>query len=273
MKKAAVIGCGYIGQAIIKTLHKKQYIITSITNNLKDAKDVDSYCQKTIILKDGQKEELKSIIENNDIIILTLADKHYTYRDLFLKIANSILETAKKLDQTKTLIYTSRAKIYGEQKGLFVDENSTLYPVTENDEILIETENILLELQKIGWKITILRLAEVYGPSFEISKKIKYGSDYFMPKKENYFTNMIHLKDIVKAIIYTLEHNLTGIYNLADDDHFTQKEILEKFLKKIDLKNINFISTFQTKRGNYRVSNHKIKSEGYNFIYPKRVFD
>lgn len=274
MKKIAIIGSGYIGLNLMKDFFKKkEYSITAITHDIKNLKEIKNLSQKNFILKNIEKEFFIPIIEENDYIILTISKNlHFIYED-FLKIANIIKKASKRINLSSHLIYTSRATIYGDQKGLWVDEESKPNPLSREHEILIETEKTFLSLKELGWKVTILRLAEVYGPSFELSKKIKMRSDYFDVKTKNYYTNMIHLKDIINSIEFILNHDIEGIYNLADDDHQTQEELLNILSKKLNIPITSYISKcIKSLRGNYRVSNYKIKSLGYNFLMPTRIF-
>ncbi|KPK32914.1 MAG: hypothetical protein AMS24_02750 [Chlamydiae bacterium SM23_39] len=274
MKKIAIIGCGYIGFNLIKYFfHKKGYSITAITHDITHLKQINRLSQKSFILKTIEKEAFIPIIQENDYIILTISKNlHYIYED-FLKIANSIKKASISINLSSNLIYTSRATIYGDQRGLWVDENSKPNPLSDEHKILTETENILLSLKKLGWKVTILRLAEVYGPSFELSKKIKLRSDYFDSKTKDYYTNMIHLRDIINSIIFILDHNIEGIYNLADEDHPTQEALLKDLSTKLNIPITPYkLKCIKSLRGNYRVSNNKIKSLGYKFLFPNRIF-
>jgi NAD dependent epimerase/dehydratase family enzyme len=85
---------------------------------------------------------------------------------------------------------------------------------------------------------------------------------------------MIHKSDVSAAIDYALRHQLDGIFNLADDDHPTRNELYAAVAKQNHLKPPHCDPTLVTIRnGNKRVSNHKIKSEGFVFRFPHRLLD
>jgi len=268
--KIAIIGCGYIGKNLIKKWVNKDHTITAITKDPKIVDELKNSVQKTLLFKNGNTEEFKNVLEENDKIILTITNNAYFgSENAFLKTANAIKESALRTGHPKTLIYTSRADVYGEQSGRWVDESSSLNPSTDLAKILIDTENILISLKELGWKVCVLRLAEVYGPNYEISQKIKSHSDYFAPRFDYNYTNMIHLDDILSAIDYVLTHNLSGIYNLADNDHTPLKELITSLTSKQEIEWQE--DKIQINRGNRRVSNNKIKAAGYNFIHPNRL--
>jgi nucleoside-diphosphate-sugar epimerase len=271
--KIAIIGCEYIGYPLAKLFNDKGYQITAMTKNVKDLKKLKNLSQKIIIYKKVTTEDLLPIVEYNDTIILSIpTDPHETYEETFLTMVNAIKKAASIVRQPKTIIYTSRSIVYGEQNGLWVDEAAVLHPTDKKEQVLIETEKTLLTLQQIGWSVCILRLSEVYGPSFEISKKIITRSDYFSTKSGDNYTNMVHLDDIISAINHCLSFKLEGIYNLTDDDHSTLKELLNLASKKLNLSEIKWDPKgFSAIGENQRVSNHKIKAAGYTFIHPNRL--
>lgn len=273
MEKIAIIGCGYIGLTLAKKLYKRGYIISATTRDQKNLKKLEPLTKKSYLRKSCSMEDIEELINDNDRIILTItSDAKSDYESVFLKTATNILSAAKKLNKKRSLIYTSRCEIYGEQNGMWVDESSKLNPLSDSAKILVETEKVLLSLENLGWNITVLRLAEVYGPGFEISKKIKKLSDYFLSAGRANFTNMIHLDDIISAILYVLDHNLKGTYNLSDDDHMTQKTLVKMVAEKKSMHDVNWNLFIKKKiRGNFRVSNLKIKEAGYSLIHPKRV--
>ena len=85
---------------------------------------------------------------------------------------------------------------------------------------------------------------------------------------------MIHLSDVIQATDYLLNHNLSGVYNLADDAHPSQKELYQQISAAYHLRQIQWNPNLSTlKANNMRVSNHKIKATGYTFLQPERVFN
>jgi nucleoside-diphosphate-sugar epimerase len=263
-----ILGCGYIGTKLAKHFSNKGHFITTTTHNQKKLEELSKISQKSLILKGTEEGEMSLLLEENKSILLTVAaDKLEDFEDAYLKTAQTIKQAAINTDQNLMLIYTSRALVYGDHNGKWVDENSDLLGQSDQAKILIETENVLQSLNKLGWKTCIFRLSEVYGPGRELESKLVN----ILPAESNFYTNMIHIDDVIAAIDYAYEHRLVGIYNLADDDHPTRKELYDAICSKLKVPKIDWKSDYQMiSEGNRRISNHKIKSTGYNFIHPKR---
>lgn len=271
----AIIGCGYIGSGAAVLWRQKGYHITATTRSAKNLKKLDQVAQKSQILNGNSEREFIPLIENNDALLVTVAaDSPDSYADTYLGIAEIFRHLALEMDLPRHLIYTSSTSVYGDHQGLWVDETSSLLNKSEQAKILIKAEEMYLSLEELGWQVSILRFAQIYGPDRELSKKVKELEEHILPGSGDHYTNMVHKTDCVSAIDYSLRHHLEGVFNLADDDHPTRKELYDTLSHKFHLPKVKWDPThagFPT--GNKRVSNHKIKGEGYSLHYPHRVLD
>ena len=85
---------------------------------------------------------------------------------------------------------------------------------------------------------------------------------------------MIHKEDVAGAVDYAYRHDCEGIYNLSDDDHPLRKDLYDAVAKKHHLHKVEWDPTHPGLRSdNKRVSNHKIKGEGFSLRHPHRVLD
>lgn len=267
-----IIGCGYIGLALAEKLHEKNHFLTCTTKNPKSIPKLSKTTQKSIIMKGTDKKEMSLIIDQNDIIIITVdADNREEFESAFLQTAHTIKECASEMSNPKRLIFTSKSYIYGDQNGMWADESTPLRAKDDESKILIDTEKILFSLNDLGWSIAILRLAKVYGPNKEIVDIFKESYKDVMPGHGDYYTNMVHRDDVIGTIDYVIDHDIKGIYNIADDDHPTRLESAKKLCEKLNLKIPKYdpnIADFPDR--NKRIANYRIKEKGYQFKYPHR---
>ena len=85
---------------------------------------------------------------------------------------------------------------------------------------------------------------------------------------------MVRKEDVASALDYALRYQLDGIYNLADDEHPTRKELYHEMAQKMNLSDVEWDPSLAGMHSDSkRVSNHKIKAEGFSFLFPSRVFD
>lgn len=275
MKNICIIGCGYIGSEVALRWTKKGHQVTATTRHMKRLDSLSKIAKKSLIFKGTSEEELIPLISTNEVILVTIApDSPEQYGSTYLQTANMFRHLALEMNEPRYLIYTSSTSVYGDHHGLWVDETSSVLGKSEQARILIETEKLYQSLEEIGWNVCILRLSEIYGPGREVSKRIRQLEGHVMPGTGELFTNMIHKEDIANAIDYALKHDFEGIYNLADDDHMTRKDLYLAVAKKQRLPEVKWDPSHPGLHSdNKRVSNHKIKSEGFSLHYPHRLLD
>lgn len=271
----AIIGCGYIGTEAALLWKKKNYRITGTVRHPEKVPSLAKAVQRCIILRGDDELELAPLIAENDVLLVTIAaDSPEHYESAYLNTSLLFKKLALEMDMPRHLIYTSSTSVYGDHHGQWVDESSELKGGSEQAKILIEAEKNYLSLADIGWQVCSLRLSEIYGPSRELSSRVKNLENHTLPGLGDHYTNMIHKQDCVHAIDYALRHRLEGVYNLSDDVHPSRKELYDSISHKYHLPKVHWDPHHPTQRlGNKRVSNHKIKTEGFVFHHPHRLLD
>ncbi|NGX32316.1 MAG: hypothetical protein K1060chlam4_00357 [Candidatus Anoxychlamydiales bacterium] len=271
--KTTIIGCGYIGLALAEKLHQKHHFLTCTTINPKSIEKLKKTTQKSIIMRGTDKNEISLILEDNDVIIVTVEAKNPDeFENTYLQTAHTIKECAKEIDTPKRIIFTSKTSVYGNQDGMWVDESTPLKAKDHFAKILIDTENTIFSLTDLGWSVAILRLSQVYGPNKEIIDLFKESYKKVIPGHSDYYTNMVHRDDVVGIISYLIDHDIQGIYNATDDEHPTREDFAKKICAKLNLDPPSFdpnLADFPD--NNKRVANYRIKEKGYLFKHPTRV--
>lgn len=272
--KIAIIGCGYIGYEIAKSLYEKGHFVTCTTINPERVEKLSKVSHKTLVMKGSDENEMHLILKNNDVIIVTISTKaKIDFEATFLQTTQTIKKCALQIGTPKTIIYTSKSSVYGNHDGMWVDETADLKAADDENKILIEGENIILSLKDLRWKVCVLRLAQVYGPGRELTKLYKMLYKKVIPGHAEYYTNMVHQHDVVGIVDYVLEHEIEGLYNVVDDDHPTRQEFSNLLSTKLNIAKPKYnpkLADFPD--NNKRVSNFKIKEIGYVFKFPHRTY-
>lgn len=271
----AIVGCGYLGSEIASIWRTRGFSVTATTRTPEKLEALAKVAQKGMILKGTDEMELAPLIAANEIILVTVAaDRLENYDSAYRDLAQLFRHLALEMDLPRQLIYTSSTSVYGDHHGRWVDEESDLLAKSEPGKILIETEEIYQSLAELGWQVCILRLAEIYGPERELSKRVRELEGRPLPGDGSQYTNMIHKADAAAAVDYALRHHLEDIYNVTDDDHPTRKELYDKVAHQFHLPPPQWDPSLPTiHAGNKRVSNHRIKSEGFALKHPHRIID
>lgn len=231
-----LVGAGYVGLSVVKYLKKKGHHLTVATTDPKK--------KERLLTSSDAVVDAHHITGAFDVVIITVAPKNgSSYEETYLQTAKNLQRKELSFEH---IIYTSSTGVYGNHQGNWVYEHSELL----GNAVLIETEKILLSYQV---PVTIFRLGGIFGPQREIQRDREgpiFGAG-------DSFLNLIHLQDIVQAIDWALTNQCFGVYNLTNDCHLMRKDFYKK-------------SIFSASHGDSkRVSNQKIKREGYSFVYPE----
>jgi nucleoside-diphosphate-sugar epimerase len=175
--------------------------------------------------------------------------------------------------------YLSTVGVYGDQKGLWVDERTNPKPNSERTEARVEAERAWLRFgEETGVPVHVFRLAGIYGPGRSVFDKLSAGTARRI-KKDGQVFSRIHVEDIANVLEASIAHpNGGAIYNVADDQPAAPDEVVFYAAKLIGVQpppEIAFedadLSPMARSfyEGSRRISNARIKSElGVKLRYP-----
>jgi nucleoside-diphosphate-sugar epimerase len=268
---AAILGCGYVGKAVAQQWSQLPNFKVVVTTTTPDkVPQLEAIPAEVAIWKGSDVERLKSLLQNRETVLLSVAAKSAPYQEAYLQTAENLVGTLAEIPSIKQIIYTSSCGVYGDRSGDWVDERSPLFPATENTEILAQTERILLSATTERLKVCILRLGGIYGRDRELIKIFRHTAGTTRPGTGEEPTNWIHLDDIVGAIEFARQQHLSGIYNVVDGLHLTYRELLDRVMDKHQLPRVSWDALQPSQRSyNAKVSDRKLKNAGYSFIHPQ----
>ncbi|MDP5337940.1 MAG: NAD-dependent epimerase/dehydratase family protein [Nodularia sp. (in: cyanobacteria)] len=271
----AIIGCGYVGCAVAQLWQQKMtFMITATTTTPERVPTLQSVAQKVVVTQGNDREQLKAVLQNQDIVLLSIGAKGANlYEDTYLNTAKTLVEVLQDTPSVKQLIYTGSYSVYGDHNGAVVDEKTLAKPSHDQGKILKATEDVLLAASSEKLRVCILRLGGIYGPNRELIKIFSRVPGTTRPGNGEDAANWIHLDDIVGAIEFARVNHFQGIYNLVDDAGLTSGEVLDNLMKKHNLAKVKWDHTVKTNRPyNAKVANQKIKEAGYKLIRPQIIF-
>lgn len=173
--------------------------------------------------------------------------------------------------------YLSTVGVYGDHGGEWVDEETPCRPVSKRSVARLAAEDGWTRLaDEAGLPLAIIRLSGIYGPGRNALKTMHEGKARRLIKPGQVF-NRIHVADIGGATALLARQRLGGIYNVTDDLPAPPQDVVSQAARvmgveppvEIDFETADLSPMARSFYGeNKRVSNAKIKSAGYNFLYP-----
>lgn len=274
--RVLIVGCGYVGLPLGAELVKQGHDAFGLRRTPTADAELKAAGLHSVYGDITQPADLAKLPGPFDWVINTVSSSKGgtdAYRQVYLTGTRNLVEWLAPAPPKK-FVYTSSTSVYGQTDGALVKEDSVTAPASETSQVLVETEKVLLEAAR---KIpaVILRIAGIYGPGRGHLFQQYLRNEAKIAGKGLRVINMVHLDDVVGAIIAALKHGKPGeVYNVVDDEpvaqlHFFRwlSETLGKWMPPFAPEE----QDAERKRGltNKKVSNRKLKMElGYPFKYP-----
>jgi nucleoside-diphosphate-sugar epimerase len=252
--KILVIGAGYIGLALMSEWSAATFDATTTTKER--LPELEAICNHVHLIEESR--DIGKWINDYDAAVIAVAPKKgASYEEAYLKTAKAVAEGCTT---SIPIVYISSTSVYGEQEGEWVDETTPCNPMTPQSKTLLEAEKALLQSEI--FQPVILRASGIYGPGRTLEKRIRYFSGREM-EHAGQPTNHIHRDDLVRAIIFSIEKGLEGIYNLAEENHPTRGELYNALCEEAGAPLPIWTSKTSGKKA--KVSSNKIQEAGFQF--------
>lgn len=268
-----IIGCGYVGTAVARRWQELGHRITATTTRSDRLEELEQVAQQGVVLQGNDSQALASMVQNQDVILLSVAaPRGGDYQETYLETAKTLVPVLQQAPRVQQLIYTSSASVYGDHQGEWVDETTPVAPGNPNATVLAQTEQVLLSAQSDRLNVCILRLVGIYGPDRELVKIFSRFAGKTRPGTGDYWSNWVHLEDIVEAIAFVCRARSQGIYNLVNDVPLPMRELLDRLCDRHGMERITWDPSEPSLRPYHaRVSNQKLKNAGFQFQYPQTL--
>lgn len=222
-KKVAVIGLGWLGMPLARTLIGRGWQVTGskTTGDGVQAARASGIPASQLTLDPELQcapEDLAELLDADALVVTLPARRTVETSEQYVQAVQNIVDMALAR-QVRHIIFTGSTSVYGNLQGEAC-EDSPLHPVTPAGGSLVRLEQWLHDLP--GTTVDILRLAGLVGPGrhpgrFLAGKTgLSHGSQG---------VNLVHLEDVISAIVLLLEQPAQGaIYNLCAEGHPSRED-------------------------------------------------
>lgn len=267
MKRVAIVGLGWLGMPLGIALSARGWQVTG-SKTTQDGIDAARMCGIESYLLNLEPElvcdsdDLEALLRA-DALIVTLPARRSGEGDTFyLQAVQQIVDSALA-HAIPHVIFTSSTSVYGDGSGV-MKETSPLNPVTESGCSLITLEAWLHDLP--GISVDILRLAGLVGPG-------RHPGRFFAGKvapNGNHGVNLVHLDDVVEAIILLLQTPSHGsnVYNLCAPGHPARATFYPQMARALGLALPVFHDDAGTSKGKIVDGSLISKTLGFEYQYP-----
>lgn len=171
----------------------------------------------------------------------TTVPRHSSMSLVNFEGSRNVFDGAASCKGLKRFVLFSSVAVYDEsQPHIQTEETADCNPVGEygHSKWLAEQEGLRRYTDK-GFPVVVLRFCPIYGPErlLDIEKRIKGpGGLYFLVGSGRKRVSLCSILNAVEAVDVALKRdNVVGrVFNVADADAYTRKEILETYVKVLN---------------------------------------
>lgn len=263
MKRIGILGCGWLGLPLAKTLLTKDIKIKGTTTSpskieVLQGNDIEAY---TIDLYEDKIDELDTFLKNIDCLIITIPPFRGEEEPTYAKNFKKLLPFIEK-HNIKNVIMMSSVSIYAPSNDVITEEFKE-YSQEPTAKQILDAENVLLNAPLIN--TCILRLGGLYG---EDRRPVNYICRKELLDNPDMPINMIHLDDIIQFTVKIINKGFEGnhIYNIVSPSFKSRFDYYNQQAKECNLilppNGSNDLSTFR------RISGTKIaKDTDSNYLH------
>ena len=224
MPQISILGCGWLGLPLAKTLLEKGFSVNGSTTSENKLSILEYSGIKPFLVavsSEGIQGNLNSFLNDSEILIIDIPPKLKgdANGNFVAKIQNLASEIEKY--SIKKVLFISSTSVYADTEDISViTEEDIPNPDTESGRQLFESENLLLN--NLKFITTVLRFGGLIG---EDRHPVKFLSGRENIENPNGPINLIHQKDCIGAILKIIEKDSWNqVFNAVAPIHPTRKE-------------------------------------------------
>jgi nucleoside-diphosphate-sugar epimerase len=279
-EQRAILGCGYVGEAVAKAWKQEGHQLWGTTTRRERLAELAELVDTPVLFDSTDSHSSLSFAESLDGILVSFAPSKTShvdinhYRETFLgglqMLADAIQQRPR--ETPLQLVHLSSCGVYGNRHGALTDESVRLDSLHPVNGVLAMAEDMIQSLRSESINVCILRLGGIYGPGRDIPAMLLSAAGGVVQRNGQNVPCWIHLDDIVRGVSFAFDHNLNDTYNLVNDTQCTGQELTDRLCEQAGLPLAKWLTIDTTDRVlNARVSNAKLKQLGFTLTQPSMV--
>lgn len=230
--KIAIVGCGWLGFPLSKTLIKNDYTVIGSTTSTDKIAILQNNGIEPILWSLGDEFD-NNLLQEIDVLVINIPPSKT--KNALTSYSNNLVNLCKNIHFKTKVLLVSTTGVYPDNKA----NTTSSFPFKSMDQT---KETVLAEIklkELLENRITILRLSGLIGPSrHPITSLSKKG----IVSNGNAPLNLIHLNDVIGIISRIIENKFWGeIVNGCFPEHPSKKEYYQKAAEYFKLEPPQFL--------------------------------
>ena len=246
-KRIAIIGCGWLGFPLAKSLVKKGLKVKGTTtsiNKLALLSKENIEANYLNIAPQGINGNVQESLSESDVLILNIPPglRKNPEKDHIAQIRNLI--PFIEASQIKKVLFVSSTSVYADEETFpEITEETRPSPQSESGKQLLKIEKMLQT--NTSFKTTILRFSGLFGNDRHPAKQL---SGKMQLRNAAAPVNLIHLQDAIQIIERIIELDAFGkTFNASSPTHPTKESYYTAVCKSLNLPIPNYSKNLKSK--------------------------
>ena len=274
--KLFILGLGHVGKALASKLKADGHSVSGSTTTLEKVAELEKLVDSVHVLKGEESEKVVAAAQGCDAIIVTVApnvrntrtkeEREIHYEQVLVRSCASANMACPRV------IFLSSFSVYGDggEGSAAIDENT---PTANHQEPSSKYYQLAEQQVLESAQGCVLRFPDMYGApgDFSFPQRVKMAMDYFAGKaifSADAPLYAIHFEDVVNAVHHVISAQLTGVFNVCDNDNVpaTNKRVFDAICDENAWPRLEFLD--QIKAPKRKISAAKIYATGYQVLHP-----
>lgn len=229
MKQISILGCGWLGLPLAKSLLEKGFSIKGSTTSLEKIpilEDARIEAFQIEVSETGIIGEMRSFLKNSEILIIDIPPKlRSVSSENFVKKIQNLIPFIEK-SKIEKVVFISSTSVYADDNSV-ITEKTKPNPETESGKQLVEAEN-LLQINS-NFKTAVIRFGGLIGENRHPIHFLAGRKNLENPESP---INLIHQTDCIEIIQTIIRQNCFGEkfngvapFHPTRKDYYTQKAL------------------------------------------------
>jgi nucleoside-diphosphate-sugar epimerase len=264
LSSALVIGCGYVGEPLLKMFSSQAWKAVGVTLSEESASKLRREGLNVLAADIRRPDFREALIERAFSLVIHCASAggSNNYRALFEQGTRNLFAAL----EVEHFLFVSSTSVYAQIDGAWVDEGSAAEPERATGKVLRVAEDWVLE--RGG---TVARLSGIYGPGRSVPLRRLLSGDAVIEGAGERVMNGIYRDDAVSALSLLGSLKPGGIFNVVDDDPVSQLEWFRWVSQRVEKPMPPFGPRDLTRKRawtNKKVCNAKLRGIGWRPRFP-----
>lgn len=272
-KRALILGCGYVGQALARVLLREGVEVVGTTRTQERVVEIEGLGVTPLLVDVTAPATLQPLLETEPHVVFDLVRPQRIGRDRYTVWGTRNVAQTFADVPLEALVYLSSTSVYGRRYGEHTDESTEVAPSSPVGCARTEAEGVYLDLfDRTRFPVRICRVPGIYGPGRTLRQRLESGA-YRRLDDNDLWVSRIHVDDLAEGLVAAWHRGTDGrTYLLCDDEPVTGKEYAEltasllslplpPTIDRDDIRHELATSAFERRIGARRCSNRRMREE------------